>query len=331
MARQPNHGRNRHRRGGALLTVLWLSIALATIAFAVASRVRAESERSITLTEGMRAHYLAEGAIHRATIAFLQRQIISPATQRLDFPDGTALLEVVPEASRLNINRAQPEELVRLLLALGAAPAMANEIAAAIVDWRTPAGGPGAVTPFDSYYLQQRPSFRARHASIEEVEELLFVRGMTPELFYGTWVRDTNPQSGGRLVALGGLRDCVSTRGSLGVFDVSGMEPALLLALGAPPAGVEQYRRLRLARPLTANDMEQIRPLLGPAGAFLRFGGNTTFTFRATAFPRNSSARRTIEATVKYFNRPVDMPYHVVRWRETANSDFTQWEPQRWQ
>ena len=90
----------RRRRGGALLAVLWLSVALATIALAVATRVRAETERSITLTDGLRARYLAEGAIHRATIAYLQRQLSMPATQRLDFPDGTALVEVVPEASR---------------------------------------------------------------------------------------------------------------------------------------------------------------------------------------------------------------------------------------
>ena len=315
-----------NQRGGALLAVLWLSVALATIAFAVATRVRAETERSSTLVDGMRAHYLAEGAIQRMIVANLRRQAFLPSAQRLEFAEGSAVVEIIPESARLNINLAPPDVLARLLMALGATPPQAAETTAAIVDWRTGAGL-GTVSAFDSYYLQQAPSFLARHASIEEVEELLFVKGMTPELFYGDAVRD----AAGRLRSGGGFRDCVSTQGALGSFDAGGIEPALLIALGAPPQGVEQFRQLRLQRSLGPSDLGQVQAMLGPAAGSLRWGGNTTFTFRATAFPRNTSARRTIEATVKYFNTPVDMPYHVTRWRETAHSDFTQLELNRWQ
>jgi hypothetical protein len=132
-------------------------------------------------------------------------------------------------------------------------------------------------------------------------------------------------------VARGGFRDCVSPQGSINALDFAGIEPALLLSLGAPPAGVEQFRRLRASRPLTSVDLPQVQSLVGPAAARLRYGGNTIYTFRATAFPRNSSARRTIEATVKYFDRPVDVPFHVTRWRETSTSDFANLEQLAWQ
>ena len=313
--------RRRPFKGGALLTVLWLSAALATVAFTVATRVRAETERSATLVDGMQAKYLAEGAIQRITLAYMRRPAYGPSAQRLEFPNGSAIVEILPEASRLDINKASPDDMARLLLALGAAPVQAGETAAAIVDWRS--GGVGAISAFDSYYLQQSPSFRARHASIEDVEELLFVKGMTPELFYGNYARNAQ----GQLVARGGFRDCVSTQGSINSFDVAGIEPALLLGLGAPPAGVDQFRRLRAARPLGPADLPAVQAMMGAAASRLRYGGNTTYTFRATAFPRNSSARRTIEATVKYFDRPVDVPYHVTRWRETSTSDFTNLVP----
>jgi general secretion pathway protein K len=220
----------------------------------------------------------------------------------------------------VNINYAPPELLARLLIAVGASPAQAVETAAAIVDWRTGRGPATPASPFDSFYLQQAPSFVARHASIEETEELLFVKGMTPELFYGAWTRN----AAGELVSQGGLRDAVSPNGSTNSYDAAGASPALLLALGAPPAGVDQFRRLRMAGPLGPDSFAQVQSLLGPAAGSLRWGGNTMYTFRATGFPRGSSARRTLEATVKYFNRPVDMPYHVIRWRETSTSDFTQ-------
>jgi general secretion pathway protein K len=246
-----------------------------------------------------------------------------PSAQRLEFPTGSAIVEIRPESSRLDINKAPLEDLARLLLALGATPPQAAETAAAIVDWRT-ASGPSA---FDSYYLAQTPSFRARHASIEEVEELLFVKGMTPELFYGSYGRDGR----GRLVARGGFRDCVSPQGTVNALDFAGIEPALLLAFGAPPAGVDAFRRLRATRPLGPADMGLVQSLVGPAASRLRYGGNTIYTFRATAFPRNGSARRTIEATVKYFDRPLDMPFHVTRWRETSTSDFANLEQLTWQ
>ena len=49
---------------------------------------------------------------------------------------------------------------------------------------------------FDQYYLSLTPSFRARHASFEEIEELLVVKGMTPDLYYGTYDRDAARPAG---------------------------------------------------------------------------------------------------------------------------------------
>ena len=55
------------QRGSALLAVLWLSLALSAIAFSLASTVRGETERTATAVDGIRAYYLATGAIERAT------------------------------------------------------------------------------------------------------------------------------------------------------------------------------------------------------------------------------------------------------------------------
>src|ERR1019366_537089 len=52
-------------RGSALLTVLWLSAALAAIAFSVSSSVRAETDRVEAASNGLRAWYLATGAVER--------------------------------------------------------------------------------------------------------------------------------------------------------------------------------------------------------------------------------------------------------------------------
>ena len=53
------------RRGSALLTVLWLSACLAAIAFSVSSSVRSETDRVEASSNGLRAWYLATGAVER--------------------------------------------------------------------------------------------------------------------------------------------------------------------------------------------------------------------------------------------------------------------------
>jgi len=330
-------GFRRSTRGGALLAVLWLSAALGAIAFAVAVNVRGEIDRSSTLSEGLRAQYLAEGAVQRGILHVLwgPSERNPDGTARfepglsgafMDFPAGNAIVEYVSDASRLNLNQAPAADFERLLLALGANPGQAATIAAAIVDWRTP-GPPGASGPFDQQYLARIPSFRARHASIEETEEMLYVNGMTPDLFYGSYRRD----SSGRLVRMGGFRDCVSPKGAVGVFDVNTAEPALLLSIGVPPGAVDQIVQLRRTRPLRMQDLQTLRNLAGPAAQRLRAGGYTRYTIRATARLRLADGRmsdvlRTASATVKYFaDYRATRPYEVLRFDINASSEAAQW------
>src|ERR1019366_7265210 len=116
--------RYKQTRGGALLAVLWLSAGLAAIALSVSSNVRSETDRVSTSGEGLRASYLASGALERG-ILWVQwgytgqnypapdglPRFWTPNTRRLTmrFPSGDAQVEVIPETAKLNINRASPE------------------------------------------------------------------------------------------------------------------------------------------------------------------------------------------------------------------------------
>src|SRR5450432_4166331 len=68
LAKSSNSRRHTHRRGGALLAVLWLSAALSAIALSVANTVRTETERTATSSEGLRTYYLASGSVERAIL-----------------------------------------------------------------------------------------------------------------------------------------------------------------------------------------------------------------------------------------------------------------------
>lgn len=314
------------QQGGALLAVLWLSAALSAIAFSVATTVRGETERTATLGESVRAYYLATGAIERLRL-YLDwgpgprnpdgsPKYFEEGMPRvtMQFPTGMATVEIIPETAKLHLNQAKPEELLRLLLALGVEPERARQIVLAIVDWRAPA--PGGLSIFDQYYLSLAPSFRARHASFEEIEELLLVKGMTPDLFYGTFVRD--PQ--GRLLPQAGLRDCVSVYGSIGAVDANYAPPAVLIAVGLSPAAVEAIVQRRHALPFRRPD--ELAPFLqsaGPAAVRVSLGGRKIMTFRATARLRlpngqYSDLSRSVSALLK-FNKPdAEPPVEILRW-----------------
>ncbi len=315
-------------RGSALLAVLWLTAALATIAFALASSVRGEIERASTALDGTRAHYLAAGAVERALL-YMQwgPQTVSPDgssryfsawTPRLhfEFPTGQADVEIRPETAKLNINQARPEELLRLLAALGVAPVQAVEITRAILDWRGVAP-PDRITEFDRYYLSLTPSFRAPHASFQEIEELLLVKGMTPDLFYGTVARDAQ----GQWRPLDGLADCVTVYGESGPVDANTAPAPVLTAMGLSPQTVDLVRRVRQVQPFRS--IEQLRGLGLPFEVMTRLGvgGGRFFTLRSTARLRASDGKlsdltRSVGATVAWGGSSSGESFRVLRWQD---------------
>ena len=323
-------------RGGALLAVLWLAAALSAIAFSVANTVRTETERTATSSEGLRTYYLASGSIDRA-ILWLQwgvnnyvnldgspKYYRSPMPYvRYSYPSGVAVVEVIPETSKVNLNTAPPEQLDALLRACGADQFQSSQIVAGIIDWRS-----GTPAPPGLDFVNANKTFRPRHASFEEIEEVLLVRGMTPDLFYGRFDRS---HEDGRLIPLGGLRDAITTYGGQGnQVDVNSAAPVLMAGLGLPQAAISAIIQRRLAKPFQS--MEDVATLIGGSPALGRMqvasGPRPFWTLRATARLRLADGRlsdlsRTVSATIAFLppqQATVEPPFHILRWHDEAAS-----------
>ena len=314
------------RKGGALLAVLWLSAALAAIAFSVASRVRLETERTGGDSEGLRAQYLANGSIDRAILWILwgAQGYSNPDGSpkyfplrepvpfvRFDYPSGVAIVEKIAEGTKINLNQATPEQLLGMLTASGADSQQASAIVAGIVDWRT-----GTPAPPSIDFMNSDQTFRPRHASFEEIEEVLLVKGMTPELFYGRF--DSDPQ--GRLIPRGGLRDAITTWGRGDLVDVNNASPVQMAAIGVPASVIPQILSLR---PIKTMDL--VSPLVSgtPAAGKLQVvtGAREVWTLRATARLKGpngtlSDVIRSVSATVSF----AEKEYYILRWRDEAVS-----------
>jgi general secretion pathway protein K len=316
--------------------VLWVSAALAAIGFSLASTVRGETERTGTSVDSLRSYYLAVGGLERGMIELLwsavypnQRPIPKGTTVlNYNFPSGVVRVEFIPEAAKLDVNRAPAADLFRLLLALGEREDRATEIASAIDDWRRIGGSGGS---FDSFYMAQTPSFRAPHASFQEIEELLLVKGVTPDLFYGSYVPaetlDGANASGPRLVPRAGLMDCLSVYGSNGRIDANTASPAVLAAVGLSPYAIEALiARRAQSPPLTEGELQAFMGGVGAPSDRLRTEGNSIVTIRATAQLRlangaMSDLKRTVAAQVKYLQPDSKSALNVLRWYDTAWSN----------
>ena len=300
-------------------------MALSVIALTVAGTVRGEVDRAATATDDTRAYFLAQSAIQRAVLYIQWGQAYGPPSYfqpgmgplQFHFPAGDVSVEVRPESSKLNINECLPADLFRLLVALDVAPDRAQVIVQAVLDWRTPPPG-NQPSAFDMFYLQQTPSFMAPHTSFQEIEELLLVRGMTPETFYGTWERDERMQPP-RLTPRIGLRDCVSIYSS-GYLDVNTTPFPVLIASGLAPeaaAAIVQQRAIQPFPSLAA--IHAFTQSMGPPAGRLGFGGTTMYTLRATARPRAangvlSDLTRTCAALIKFNPPESGALFHILRW-----------------
>jgi hypothetical protein len=154
---------------------------------------------------------------------------------------------------------------------------------------------------------------------------LLSVPGVTPELFYGTYLPQADAAGNARLVRRPGLVDCLSVYGPQNQVDVNTAEPAVLAAIGMSPGAIAALLDRRRQEPILPDQLAAVAATAGPAAGRLRVGGRSIVTLRATARLRLddgqfSNLRRTLAATVKYMppGYPTDSPIHILRWYDTA-------------
>jgi general secretion pathway protein K len=307
--------------------VLWLSAALTVIGFSLATTIRGETDRSSTALDGLRSYYLAAAGIDRASLELLwglqdpgSRTIPENSTQVVyHFASGAVRVEIIPETSKLNVNRATVEVLTRLGMALGLDEARAGALAQSIDQFHRPGGGGAAG-------IGAAPSFPSAGASLQEIEELLSVPGVTPELFYGTYVPQQDAEGKMQLSRRAGLVDCLTVYGLRNEVDANTAEPAVLAAIGMNPGAIAALVQQRSQGPIAPNQLGNLRAGAGPLAASLRVGGHSIVTLRATARlhldnGQLSGLRRTVAASIKYMPSGYDAPIHILRWYDTAWSE----------
>ncbi|WP_058835563.1 general secretion pathway protein GspK [Luteimonas abyssi] len=179
----------REARGAALLLVLWVIALLAALVGGFALTARLEQLQGGVLARGAVGAELA-----RAGLEVAVARVQDPFPERRWSPDGRdyawrfagseLTLRIVDESGKVDLNAAQPPLLAALFRTAGAAPADAERLAGAVLDWRDaddlvqPAGGAE-----DPQYAAAGLPYGAKDAPFETIGELQQILGMTPALY----------------------------------------------------------------------------------------------------------------------------------------------------
>jgi general secretion pathway protein K len=208
------------QRGFALLIVLWTVALLALLGTQLVAAGRGDTQLARNLLDSATLEAATNGAVQQAIFGLLE----PPPRRWVD--DGSAhvvrvgpcviSLHIENETDKIDVNVASAELLASLLTQVGATPATAAAVAAAIVDWRSGNAQPSALGAKAPQYAAAGRGYGPPGTPFRSINELGLVLGMTPELLarvvsHVTVYTDSDP-------------------------DGSTHDPVVAAALGNPPA-----------------------------------------------------------------------------------------------
>jgi type II secretory pathway component PulK len=300
-------------RGFALLAVLLVLALLGVIGAEFAYSMRLEAGSVRALKEGITAELLAEAALEQAvreivadsafawvaadgqlTFFGRDRQPIERLLRsKVSLGGGQFSYRLTDEEARLNLNTSPPDRIDRLLQALGLDKITRDIIGDSIQDWRDPNEEHrlnGAES--EDYYLKLPVPYRSANRNLEATRELLQIRGVTPEIFFGI---DGKP----------GLADLVTVK-TAGQVNINSAGEVVLHALGLSDAEISEIIQTRRDAPY---------PNIS------RFGGRglnaTTRTFRVDAEGLvNGRVRARLTAVVQRSADTTGTGVSVVEWSQ---------------
>ena len=145
-----------------------------------------------------------------------------------DFAGGRWAVRMIDETGRLSLNKSDEVVLRRVITNLVQVDPTASidrhmqeaidTVVDSILDWRDHDNLKRTHGVESAYYLKRRVPYRAKNAFFDSPEELLLVRGVTPDLYYGT---DGVP----------GLRDIFSVYNRFPKISLDTAPPAVFQAL----------------------------------------------------------------------------------------------------
>ena len=355
-------------RGIAIIIVMVSVFALAILAGAFAYTMKVESKLAMNSFNETQLQWAGRSGIDYVRWCLAEELIQPGSGQRYDSLDqawagGSETNEVLAAIEhgeielgpgvtikkwsmtdlerKMNVNTAlvNPQILEKALTLAGASVTEIPTIVASVQDWIDPDDDErpgGAESP---YYHSLTPPYSAKNGPIDDLSEMLLIKGVTPELYWGPDASNhPSPIFGRQIVTLSGLQT-VDTSAPVKLSDVlTPISAGAINILTASPMqlqlipGVDENVAAQIVQLRGERDQGSYLPYASPADLLVNTSLGRQFAQVAAPFCSFRSPTREITVVVEvgqsvrtYFaivriNGAKDIPVLTLRWEDGDQS-----------
>jgi general secretion pathway protein K len=325
----------KNERGIALFIVLWVMALLTVIAGEFCYAIRTEANITRNFKEETQTYYIAVSGLFWAIEELVVNEFVPRKVNAADvegeqedirlrintdipavpFGDGQFKVVSENESGKVNLNKAGNSLLKMMLNHFEIADADKNIIVASIMDWRDKDTLHRANGAEDEYYLSLPKPYKCKNGDFTSIGELLLVRGVTSEIFYGglkdmvTVYQDQQT---------GSERDSRRKAGfDFNRININAASPQMLRALPLMTEDVVQnimkYREKKDFRSLP-----DLHPIVGAdiyaaLWPYITFSLSPYYTIKSVGMLKDGDTRRGVQAVVK-IDKTLTKGYEIVQW-----------------
>ena len=323
--------------------VLWVIAILSMIVLEFSFTMRTEVNITKHYKEETQLYAMAEGGIQRAITELIYKQdpriqqmrnkkleevppdqrewMTDGRAYRLPFEQGICEVKVFSEAGKVNINTVTDPTLRKIIGQLGLEGEARDIVVDSILDWRDPGDFHRINGAKNDYYQSLKEPYNCKSGYLDSIEELLLVRGVTPDLFYGR--KGRNKGEGGTKFEGIGLKDLFSIYSSGEQIDINSASlPVLTIVLGIPMDVAAAIIKAREDKGFQDQaDLLQRVPELSPlvtqiAGLVIYSSMTSYYTVESRGKTKEGDGVRGVRTIVKI--DPLEKEgYKIVQWVDT--------------
>lgn len=168
--------------------VLWVLLLLALLAAIYGANARTEVHLARNLVDNTQAEALADAGVYRAIMG-LTREPREGGLRgdgrvyTVYATGGEVRFSIRDEGGKIDLNKASPALLRELFIVVGVDPGLSTDLAEAIIDFRDEDNEKGRNGAEQREYDSAGLSHGPKNQSFELVDELIYVLGMTPDIY----------------------------------------------------------------------------------------------------------------------------------------------------
>jgi general secretion pathway protein K len=269
-------------------------------------------EAGVYFKEKIRQDMMSEGAIQRAILEIIHA-LTHPGSEESWYLDGRVNslnisgheVEVIvePESAKVDLSKS-PDVILRGLLAeLETSIDEQDVIIDSIYDWQDSDNLHRLNGAEDDYYLSLVRPYRCKNKELDSIEELLLIRGVTEDVYYGEGARR-------------GLRDFVTVLSGSGKININNAEREVLKAIPGITSDVADAI-INFRKSASFKTIAELRAIVG--GTFGAMSSYITVsepsTYRITAKKEGRSYG--VQAVVKFSAQE----FNILSWKKSVKME----------